>query len=128
MSATGSSTRSATATRARSATALDGPARIEAAFAAAAAQDRAAFMPYAVAGYPDAAASTEIAVAVIDGGADLVEIGLPYSDPVADGGAQDVVCGGHGADPVPHRLVDGILQRGRPRRDLAHVGAEGTHA
>jgi len=85
MSATGSSTRSATATRARSATALDGPARIEAAFAAAAAQDRAAFMPYAVAGYPDAAASTEIAVAVIDGGADLVEIGLPYSDPVADG-------------------------------------------
>jgi tryptophan synthase alpha chain len=65
--------------------ALDGSARIRAAFAAAAADDRAAFMPYAVAGYPDAATSIEIALAVIDGGADLVELGLPYSDPVADG-------------------------------------------
>lgn len=64
---------------------LDGPARIRAAFAAAAAEDRAAFMPYAVAGYPDAATSIDIALTVIDGGADLLELGLPYSDPVADG-------------------------------------------
>jgi tryptophan synthase alpha chain len=64
---------------------MTGPARIAAAFARAAEQGRAALIPYAVAGYPDAAASLDIAVAQIDAGGDLVEIGLPYSDPLADG-------------------------------------------
>src|SRR5262245_54115260 len=76
---------SASGLAARSALTLDGPAHIGSAFPAAAADHRAAFMPYAVAGYPDAATSVDIALGVIDGGADLVEIGLPYSDPVADG-------------------------------------------
>jgi tryptophan synthase alpha chain len=44
-----------------------------------------ALVPYVVAGYPDWATSLEIALAAIDGGADLLEIGLPYSDPLADG-------------------------------------------
>ena len=62
-----------------------GARRIGAAFAAARASGRIALIPYIVAGYPDAATSLRIAVAAIDAGADLVEIGLPYSDPLADG-------------------------------------------
>ena len=62
-----------------------GARRIAAAFAAAHGAGRIALVPYIVAGYPDAATSLRIAVAAIDAGADLVEIGLPYSDPLADG-------------------------------------------
>jgi tryptophan synthase alpha chain len=62
-----------------------GARRIAGAFAAARADGRSALIPYVVAGYPDAETSFEIAMAAADAGADLVEIGLPYSDPLADG-------------------------------------------
>lgn len=62
-----------------------GGRRIRAAFAAAASNGRTALIPYVVAGYPDARTSFEAALACADGGADLLEIGLPYSDPLADG-------------------------------------------
>jgi tryptophan synthase alpha chain len=62
-----------------------GARRIAAAFAAARADGRVALVPYVVAGYPDAATSLRIAQAAIDAGADLLEVGLPYSDPLADG-------------------------------------------
>ena len=62
-----------------------GAARIQAAFASANADGRVALVPYVVAGYPDADTSFDAALACIDNGADLLEIGLPYSDPLADG-------------------------------------------
>jgi tryptophan synthase alpha chain len=62
-----------------------GGRRIAAAFATARREGRAALVPYVVAGYPDLETSYAAAVACIDGGADVLEVGLPYSDPLADG-------------------------------------------
>ena len=42
-------------------------------------------MPYLMAGYPDLDRSREIARAYVEGGADLIELGVPFSDPLADG-------------------------------------------
>ena len=57
--------------------------RIAAAFATA--KGRAALMPYLMAGFPDLETSVAIATAYAESGADLVELGVPFSDPLADG-------------------------------------------
>ncbi len=64
---------------------LTGADRIAAAFAAAKGEGRAALMPYMMAGYPDREYSPAIAAAYADSGADLIELGIPFSDPLADG-------------------------------------------
>ncbi|MFI5004972.1 MAG: tryptophan synthase subunit alpha [Solirubrobacterales bacterium] len=62
-----------------------GTDRIAAAFAAAAGEGRAALMPYLMGGYPTLAESARIGAACVQGGADILELGVPYSDPLADG-------------------------------------------
>lgn len=64
---------------------LTGEARIAAAFGAARDEGRAALMPYMMAGFPDRETSLAVAAAYADSGADLIELGVPFSDPLADG-------------------------------------------
>ncbi len=52
---------------------------------AARAEGRAALIAYLPVGYPDVPGSIEAMVAAVEGGADIVEIGVPYSDPGMDG-------------------------------------------
>jgi tryptophan synthase alpha chain len=59
--------------------------RVAAAFERAAAQDRAALVGYLPAGFPSVDGAIEAALAMAAGGADVIEIGLPYSDPLIDG-------------------------------------------
>lgn len=60
---------------------MTGIERISAAFA----KGHPAFMPYAVLGYPSRQASLETIKTLVETGADLLELGIPFSDPLADG-------------------------------------------
>ena len=91
--------------------------RIGAAFAAAARAGRPAFIPYVTAGDPSLAATGRIVGALQRAGADIVEIGVPFSDPIADG-------------PVIQRAAERALRQGATLsstldlvRDLRRSGA-----
>ena len=62
-----------------------GVARIAQAFKTARGEGRAAVMPYMMGGFPDLETSRSVADAYAEAGADLVELGVPFSDPLADG-------------------------------------------
>ena len=64
---------------------MTGLEHIAQAFAAARSNGRAALIPYFTVGYPDLATSQAVVEAVSASGADLIELGLPFSDPLADG-------------------------------------------
>jgi tryptophan synthase alpha chain len=59
--------------------------RIDARFAALRAEGRAAFVPYVMGGDPDLAAAQRILDGLPGAGADLIELGFPFSDPMAEG-------------------------------------------
>ena len=99
-----------------------GARRIAAAFARARAEGRAALIPYVVAGYPDADTSFTIALAAADAGADLLEVGLPYSDPLADGATLQRASGiAIGAGATLERSLRLIERIGTARPDLPLV-------
>jgi len=64
---------------------VSGAQRIAAAFERAAGEDRAALIIYLTAGYPDPATSRLCFGAAVEAGADILEIGVPFSDPIMDG-------------------------------------------
>lgn len=128
--------------------ATPGAARLHAAFTAAADQGRVALVPYVVAGYPDGPTSVAAALAAIDAGADVLEIGLPYSDPLADGttlqrasatalrngatfqGSLALLAEIHEARPdvplVPMAYVNQALGHGDPGEPLARLAWAGA--
>src|ERR1700685_1714943 len=69
------------------------------AFEKAAAENRAALVGYLPAGFPDKQTAIRAALAMAEAGADVIEVGLPYSDPLIDG---PVI-----ADAVYHALKGG---------------------
>src|SRR4051794_11486811 len=69
---------------------------------------RAALMPYLMGGYPDLDASAEAGEAAIDADADLLELGIPFSDPLADG-------------PVIHAAGTEALARGATPHGVLRV-------
>lgn len=62
-----------------------GMGRLETTFARCRAENRAALVSYVCAGDPDAATSVKILLALAENGADILEVGVPFSDPLADG-------------------------------------------
>ena len=58
---------------------------LHAAFANARSENRAALIAYIPAGFPTVEKCYDLVRAIIDGGADIVEVGWPYSDPLMDG-------------------------------------------
>jgi tryptophan synthase alpha chain len=59
--------------------------RIESTFARLKEEGRTGFIAYVTAGYPDLGSTPGLVKALIDGGADVIELGIPFSDPLADG-------------------------------------------
>ena len=88
---------------------MTGVERIAEAFASR--QGKAALMPYLMGCYPDAATSVAIGLSCAEAGADLLELGVPYSDPLADG-------------PVIHAAATEALRGGATLDSVLAVAAE----
>jgi len=83
--------------------------RIAAAFASHG--KRAALMPYLMGGYPDLDGSAAAGLAAADAGADLIELGIPFSDPLADGPAIHAAATDALAAGATPRRVLGVCER-----------------
>ena len=100
-----------------------GARRVREAFAAADAAGRRTLVAYVMAGYPDDETALFACEQALTNGADLLEIGVPFSDPVADGpviaaAGHAAVAAGAGVDTVL-RTVRALRQRGRTQPILA---------
>src|SRR2546426_8911174 len=71
-----------------------------------------ALVAYVTCGDPNLATTREIVLAAIDAGADVIELGVPFSDPVADG-------------PVIQRASQRAIQQGTTLRQVLQLAADG---
>src|SRR6202022_5074878 len=74
-------------------------------------KSRPSLIAYVTCGDPDLATTREIALAAIDAGADVIELGVPFSDPVADG-------------PVIQRASERALRHGTSLLEVLKLGGE----
>lgn len=81
------------------------PDRLASVFAAARAEGRAALVGYLPAGFPSFAGGVDACAAIVENGVDVVEVGLPYSDPLMDG-------------PTIQAAVDTALRAGTTTKDV----------
>ncbi|GGF32185.1 tryptophan synthase alpha chain [Marmoricola endophyticus] len=91
---------------------------VSVAFEKARADDRAALVGYLPAGFPDAEGSIDALQVMVEAGCDVIEVGLPYSDPVMDGptvqaAVQQALEGGSRTTDVL-RTVEAVAATGAP--------------
>jgi len=82
--------------------------RIQACLAALAAQNKKGLIPFITAGDPDPELTLPLMHALVEGGADIIELGVPFSDPMADG-------------PVIQRASERALLKGVGLRDVLNM-------
>jgi tryptophan synthase alpha chain len=104
---------------------VTGAERIGAAFARARDEDRAALVVYLTACYPDPPTSRACFEAAVEAGADLLEIGMPFSDPMMDGPViqaanQHVLEAGHGV-AAQFELAAGLAHLDVPKLAMTYV-------
>src|SRR5215470_9428411 len=83
--------------------------RIEKKFEQLKAEGRKAFIPYITAGDPDMETTSELVLALEKAGADVIELGVPFSDPIADG-------------PVIQRATERALHNGVTLQKVIGLG------
>src|SRR5690349_10242404 len=86
-------------------------ARLDSCFQRLRDQQRKALIPFITAGDPSPAATVPIMHALVEAGADVIELGVPFSDPMADG-------------PVIQRSSERALAKGVSLRDVLAMTAE----
>ena len=118
--------------------------RIATTFASLKAQGRKALIPYVTAGFPYADVTPELMHAMVAAGADVIELGVPFSDPMADGpviqeaGEKALALGigmvgiTEGAIPFaaadPFRVIPAIMVGSMVAAVIAMLGGVGDHA
>jgi len=85
--------------------------RIDKKFQELRATNRKAFIPFITAGDPDLKTTAELILTLEEAGADIIEVGVPFSDPIADG-------------PVIQRATERALASRTTLRDILNLGRE----